>query len=186
MLKNKSVMGFDNFLVEFYRDLKSGLAGEWWNESYNRRQDLISYSEDIKTTNDAVEYVRNNFKDIPMSEIKSIINQALKANLLLSRRRVYLWQVDDSLKDSQEVIVEENEVESLQQEEKSEQEQERQEEKVKTVKPVPDFEIAKSFDGDKEALKKYAEKFDIKLDGRKDFDKMVKSFQGKYHATKGK
>lgn len=183
MIKNKSTLGLSNFLQEFYEDCHSGIVKGWWNEKYNRRnEDLRLYFKDVylKNTYDLVEYIKDNYKDILQEDIDAFKKHVSTTFAVVNIKRVYFWEVEIQEKVSNKIIFSGDD-DGIQQEEK-------EEEVVDDVvqKPIPDFEHAKSLDPDKQALKEYAATFGIKVDGRKEFPDMIKSFQGKYHATKHK
>ena len=182
---NKSTLGLSNFLQEFYDDCHKGIVKGWWNERYNRRnEDLRLGFKDVflQNTYDLVEYIKVNYKELSQDDIDTFKNHVSTTFAVVNLKRVYFWEVEIVEKASAKIKFNEGD-NGLQQEEK---EEEVESESQEVQKPVPDFDYAKSLDPDKQALKEYAATFGIKVDGRKEFPDMIKSFQGKYHATKHK
>lgn len=182
-IKNKSTLGTPSFIKEFYQDCKSGIATGWWNERFARRGERINITHNDKvlpTVYDLINYIKENPQDISEEDIVSIADSVYQAYPSLAFKRAYFWEVDESsLKEEVETVKED----TVEQEESEEESTE--EEPSKPEKPVPDFEYAKTIE-DKQELKAYAKQFGFKLDSRKSQSDMMKSFQGKFHASKGK
>ncbi len=181
-IQNKSVLGIRGFLREFYQDLKSGLAKGWWNERYARRTERIYV--DFKDTTfvtvyDLVCFILENYEDLSVEDIKSLSDSAYTAYPLLDLKRVYFWEIE--VPSTEDIELEIQEFVPAPVEEAPEPEPDEEVEEVS----VPDFDYAKTLT-DKQELKSYAKTFGYKIDSRKSLSDMMKSFQGKYHATKGK
>lgn len=178
-IKNESALGLKEFLPKFYQDCLKGVANGWWNESYGRRHERVNIiHNNVKyvTLYELVEGVKKSTEDFSNTAIEQIVNDISKSFPAINLKRVYRWEVDTSVEKQEEPVQEEKVVEDT-------TEQEVQEE-VES-KPEPDFEYAKKIE-DKQELKAYAKEFGFKLDSRKALSDMMKSFQGKFHATKNK
>lgn len=188
-IKNKSTLGTPSFIKEFYQDCKNGIATGWWNEKFARRGELVRVNHNDKTLStvyDLINYIKESHKDITEEDIVSIANSVYNTYPSLAFKRAYLWEVDeseglkgDSTQESPTDKDEDTEDESPEEHEDKEVVEEKEE------SDAPDFEYAKTIKSKKE-LKDYAKDFGFDLDSRKSLNVMMKSFQGKYHASKGK
>lgn len=176
-------MGLTSFVSQFYQDCKAGITTGWWNEKFSRRNERVSveYQEKrLKNTFELINYIKDNAEDISEEDIETFNQRINRAFPALKYKRVYYWEVKDEV-ESEEVEVEDT-VEELPEQEEVEVENTEQED---TTEVVPDFEYAKKLE-DKQELKAYAKSFGYSIDSRKSLGDMIKSFQGKYHATKNK
>lgn len=188
-IKNESILGLTPFIKQYHKDLLSGKAQGWWGERFGRRSERLNVKHEgntYQTTYDFVEALRNAPTAFSEEFITKACEDIQKVHLTVDTQRSYLWEVDASVEEQEEPIQEEEIVED----DTSEQEDVQEEvsgEVVEEVesKPEPDFEYAKTIE-DKQELKTYAKEFGFKLDSRKSLSDMMKSFQGKFHATKGK
>lgn len=192
--KNKSTLGTHNFIKEFYQDCKSGIATGWWNEIYGRRGERINVTlneQKLSTVYDLINFIKDNVDSLSTEDIKSVSSRVYRTYPALKFKRVYKWEVDEdvdfkgegsNLKGdfTQEDLAEEASEGNTEQENTVQEEQPAKEET-----PAPDFEYAKKIE-DKQELKAYAKEFGFKIDSRKSLGDMMKSFQGKFHASKGK
>lgn len=175
MIKNESVLGIQEFLKRFYKDVKSGKATGWWNERFSRKSEILNLNSKIKTVYDLVEFIKVNSDSLSDEAIDNFCQAVLKTYPALDRKRSYFWEVDLTV-----------ETEDVEPETAPEVEEKQEEEIVESDPNAPDFDYAKGLDPDKQALREYAKSFGFELDARKAFKNMMKTFQGKYHATKNK
>lgn len=183
-IKNETILGLTPFIKQYHKDLLSGKATGWWGERFGRRSERLNVKHGgntYQTTYDFIEALRNTPTAFSESFIEKACEDIQKVHLTVDTQRSYLWEVDISVEKQEEPAQEEEVVEedTLEQEETQEDVQEEE------SKPEPDFEYAKKIE-DKQELKAYAKEFGFKLDSRKSLSDMMKSFQGKYHATKSK
>lgn len=183
-MSNKSTLGLPSFIKSFYQDCKDGNATGWWNERYNRKAERVGVKlEDVllNTPYDIINYIKDYHESLTQDDVDYIADSAYRAYPLLAKKRSYYWEVEDK-----EVISEETVEETPEEDEApAEPEKETPEEETTEEKEAPDFDYAKTIE-DKQELKKYAKGFGFKIDSRKSLGDMMKSFQGKYHASKNK
>lgn len=185
-IKNETILGLTPFIKQYHKDLLSGKARGWWGESFGRRSERLNVKHDGKiyqTTYDFIEALRNAPTVFSEEFITKACEDIQNVHLTVDTQRSYLWEVDTSVEEQEEPVQEEEVVEEDTAEQEDVQEEETQEE-VES-KPEPDFEYAKKIE-DKQELKAYAKEFGFKLDSRKALPDMMKSFQGKFYATRGK
>lgn len=186
-IKNKSTLGTPNFIKEFYQDCKSGIATGWWGENYGRRGERVNVElneQKLLTVYDLINYIKDNFGSITSEDIEATADYVYKSYPALKFKRAYKWEVEDKDVVLEEVVEEETLIDDSESEQETVQEDTQESESVEE-KPIPDFEYAKTIE-DKQELKAYAKEFGFKLDSRKALSDMMKSFQGKYHASKNK
>lgn len=188
---NKETLGIKSFLEMFYTDLANKTATGWWNERLQRRGERLSIKHRdvlLNTLYDLVEYIKDSSESLTEADIKDLSDQVIRSYPILQSQRSYLWEVDEEAEVEKEEVLQEDIEEESQEEtsvpDSSESEESEQEE-PKEETPVPDFEYAKTIE-DKQELKAYAKTFGFKIDSRKSLGDMMKSFQGKFHASKGK
>ncbi len=182
-IKNKSTLGTPNFIKEFYQDCKSGIAKGWWNENYGRRGERVNVElneQKLSTVYDLINFIKDNVDAISAEDIESVASYVYRTYPTLKFKRAYKWEVDE---ESVQGVVPSTETPTEEQE--PEQEDVQEEQPTKEEIPAPDFEYAKKIE-DKQELKAYAKEFGFKIDSRKSLSDMMKSFQGKYHASKPK
>lgn len=188
MIKNKSVLGLSNFVEQYYNDCKAGIVGDWWNERYGKKGERIKLTlngDSIKNPFELINYIKENYKEISKEDIEEAKSIISRTYMVLNYKRVYLWEVkqEDSKAEPSKIdfskkVEEDKEVEEK--EELNEDQEESQE-----SENSPDFDYAKTIE-DKQELKDYAKSFGFNIDSRKSLQKMMGSFQGKYHASKSK
>ena len=188
-IRNKSTLGTPSFIKEFYQDCKDGIATGWWNEKFARRGELVRIDHNDKTLStvyDLINYIKDSHKDITQEDIEVIANSVYNTYPSLAFKRAYLWEVDESegvkgysTQESPTDKEDDTEDESPEEPEENQVVEETEESEA------PDFEYAKTIKSKKE-LKAYAKGFGFDLDSRKSLNVMMKSFQGKYHASKHK
>lgn len=179
-IRNKSTLGTPNFIKEFYQDCKSGIATGWWGENYGRRGERVNVElneEKLLTVYDLINYIKDNFDSITAEDIETTADYVYRSYPALKFKRAYKWEVEDTVEEDTLTEVSEPEQETIQ--------EDTQESVPVEEKPIPDFEYAKTIE-DKQELKAYAKEFGFKIDSRKSLSDMMKSFQGKFHASKGK
>ncbi|QDP64763.1 MAG: hypothetical protein GOVbin2917_78 [Prokaryotic dsDNA virus sp.] len=198
-IKNKSTLGTPSFIKEFYQDCKNGIATGWWNEKFARRGELVRINHNDKTLStvyDLINYIKESHKDITEEDIVSIANSVYNTYPSLAFKRAYLWEVDEEnsftlkgegsdLKGDYTQDLSTDKGEGLENDSPEEPEDKEVVVEEKEESDAPDFEYAKTIKSKKE-LKDYAKDFGFDLDSRKSLNVMMKSFQGKYHASKGK
>lgn len=180
-IKNETILGLTPFIKQYHKDLLSGRAQGWWGERFGRRSERLNVKHEGKTyqtTYDFIEALRYTPTTFSEEFIAKACEDIQNVHLTVDTQRSYLWEVDTSVEEQKETPQEEEVVEE------GTTEQEDVQEEVES-KPEPDFEYAKKIE-DKQELKAYAKEFGFKLDSRKALSDMMKSFQGKYHATKSK
>ncbi|QHZ59798.1 hypothetical protein HWD03_gp156 [Alteromonas phage vB_AmeM_PT11-V22] len=187
-IKNESVLGLPKFIKAFYQDCKAGKATGWWGEKYGRRSERLNVEhkgDKLGNTYDLINYIKDNVSDITQEEVDAFASKVNRAYPVLNFQRVFYWEVSlEGTPVKEEEVVEEP-VEEETPEQETLTEDTPQEEPPKEEKPEPDFDFAKKIE-DKQELKEYAKGFGFKLDSRKSLPDMMKSFQGKFHATKSK
>jgi len=183
-VKNETILGLTPFIKQYHKDLLSGKAQGWWGERFGRRSERLNVKHDgstYQTTYDFIEALRSTPTVFSEEFIAKACEDIQKVHLTVDTQRSYLWEVDTSV-EVQEEPAQEEVVEEDTTEQEEVQEDVSEEEEVES-KPEPDFEYAKKIE-DKQELKAYAKEFGFKLDSRKALSDMMKSFQGKFHATK--
>lgn len=186
-IKNKSTLGTPNFIKEFYQDCKSGIATGWWNENYGRRGERVNVElneQKLSTVYDLINFIKDNVDAISAEDIESVSSHVYRTYPALKFKRAYKWEVEDKEVVLEDTVEGETPTEVSEPEQESVQEGTQESDPVEE-KPIPDFEYAKTIE-DKQELKAYAKEFGFKLDSRKSQSDMMKSFQGKFHASKGK
>lgn len=188
-IKNETILGLTPFIKQYHKDLLSGKAKGWWGERFGRRSERLNVKHEgntYETTYDFVEALRYAPTTFSEEFIAKACQDIQKVHLTVDTQRSYLWEVDTSAEVQEEPTQEEvAEEEILAQEEPQEDASEEKVQEEVESKPEPDFEYAKKIE-DKQELKAYAKEFGFKLDSRKALSDMMKSFQGKFYATRGK
>lgn len=185
-VKNETILGLIPFIKQYHKDLLSGKAKGWWGERYGRRSERLNVKHEgntYQTTYDFIEALRNAPTAFSEEFIAKACEDIQKVHLTVDSQRSYLWEVDTSVEEQEEPAQEE--VVEVEQEDTQEDVSEEEVQEEVESKPEPDFEYAKTIE-DKQELKAYAKEFGFKLDSRKSLSDMMKSFQGKFHATKNK
>ena len=187
-LKNKAVLGLPNFIKEFYQDCKQDIATGWWNEKTGRRGERLNLQHNdntLKTTCDVINYIKDNANDISEEDIVALADKSYSIYPKLSLKRVYTWEVSVEEESPKEEVAKEEVIQEETPEKEDSEKETPQEDSPVEDKPVPDFDFAKKIE-DRKELKEYAQGFGFKLDSRKSLPDMMKSFQGKFHASKNK
>lgn len=185
-IKNESVLGLPKFIKAFYQDCKAGKATGWWGEKYGRRNERLNVehnSNKLSNTYDLINYIKDNVSDITQEEVDTFASKVNRAYPVLNFQRVFYWEVSLEEASVKEEEVVEDPVEEETPEQETLTEEVPKEASPKEEKPEPDFDFAKKIE-DKQELKEYAKGFGFKLDSRKSLPDMMKSFQGKFHASK--
>lgn len=186
-IRNKSTLGTPSFIQEFYQDCKSGIATGWWNENYGRRGERVNVElneQKLSTVYDLINYIKDNVDSISVEDIEAAADYVYRSYPALKYKRAYKWEVDEDALQEKEVEQQQEE-KVVSQGDTPQEDAPEKEESPEPEKPTPDFEYAKTLE-DKQELKAYAREFGFKLDSRKSQSDMMKSFQGKFHASKPK